>query len=223
MRSTSSPRKPKTGQAPIIRNMIPHAKLSAQMHSSRMRKPVEPSERCGVRMAAKIFGSEWGTGFAPLSPFMAAIIRKTMAKQTTGRKAPQPRRKPPGKTASAPRKGNRLKSATLRAAADREAAHGELPQWTEAEVEEAFRRFAAANPAPRGELQSINPFTLLIAVVLSAQATDAGVNKATPALFELADTPEKMVKVGEARVRSLIKTIGLYRTKAKNVIALSRI
>jgi endonuclease-3 len=153
---------------------------------------------------------------------MAAIIRKTMAKQTTGRKAAQPRRKPPGKTAIAPRKGTRLKSAKLRAAADREAAHGELPQWTEAEVEEAFRRFAAANPAPRGELQSVNPFTLLIAVVLSAQATDAGVNKATPALFKLADTPEKMVKLGDARVRSLIKTIGLYRTKAKNVIALSR-
>ena len=79
-----------------------------------------------------------------------------------------------------------------------------------AEVEEAFRRFAAANPDPRTELQSINPFTLLVAVVLSAQATDAGVNKATPALFALADTPEKMVALGEARVRDLIKTIGLY-------------
>ena len=101
------------------------------------------------------------------------------------------------------------------------AAHGALPQWTKAEIEEAFRRFAAANPAPRGELQHINPFTLLVAVVLSAQATDAGVNKATPALFALADTPEKMVALGEARVRDLIKTIGLYRTKAKNVIALS--
>jgi len=98
-----------------------------------------------------------------------------------------------------------------------------LPQWTNAEIEEAFRRFAAANPTPRGELEHINPFTLLIAVVLSAQATDAGVNKATPALFKLADTPEKMIKLGEARVRSLIKTIGLYRTKAKNVIGLSRI
>ena len=86
----------------------------------------------------------------------------------------------------------------------------EPPQWTPAEVEEAFRRFAAANPDPRSELQYINPFTLLVAVVLSAQATDAGVNKATPALFALADTPEKMVALGEARVRDLIKTIGLY-------------
>src|SRR6202034_4872628 len=91
-----------------------------------------------------------------------------------------------------------------------------------AEIEEAFRRFQAANPAPKGELQHINPFTLLVAVVLSARATDAGVNKATPALFKLADTPEKMARLGEARVRGLVKTIGLYRTKAKNVIALSR-
>ena len=119
-------------------------------------------------------------------------------------------------------KAARVKSGKAQAKADIEAAHGELPQWTKAEVEEAFRRFAAANPDPRSELQYINPFTLLVAVVLSAQATDAGVNKATPALFKLADTPEKMVKLGEPRVRSLIKTIGLYRTKAKNVIALSR-
>src|SRR5712671_990915 len=95
--------------------------------------------------------------------------------------------------------------------------------WTPAETEEAFRRFQAANPAPRGELAHINPYTLLVAVVLSAQATDAGVNKATPALFAAADTPGKMVALGEARVRDLIKTIGLYRTKARNVIRLSEI
>jgi endonuclease-3 len=95
--------------------------------------------------------------------------------------------------------------------------------WTPAEVTEVFRRFAAANPEPRGELQHINPYTLLVAVVLSAQATDAGVNKATPALFAAADTPEKMVALGEDKVRDLIKTIGLFRTKAKNVIALSEL
>ena len=94
--------------------------------------------------------------------------------------------------------------------------------WTNAQIEEVFRRFAKANPEPKGELKHINPFTLLVAVVLSAQATDAGVNKATPALFALADTPEKMVKLGEERVRELIKTIGLFRTKAKNVVELSR-
>jgi endonuclease III len=89
-------------------------------------------------------------------------------------------------------------------------------------TEAIFERLAAANPVPKGELQYINPFTLLVAVVLSAQATDAGVNKATPALFAIADTPEKMAAVGEERLAERIKTIGLYRTKAKNVIALSR-
>jgi endonuclease-3 len=94
--------------------------------------------------------------------------------------------------------------------------------WTAAEVEEAFRRFRQANPEPKGELEHINPYTLLVAVLLSAQATDSGVNKATKALFAIADTPEKMVALGEERLQGFIKTIGLYRTKAKNVIALSR-
>jgi endonuclease-3 len=100
------------------------------------------------------------------------------------------------------------------------AAKGSSP-WTAAEVEEAFRRFKAANPEPKGELEYVNPYTLLVAVVLSAQATDAGVNKATRALFAAADTPKKMIALGEPRVRDMIKTIGLYRNKAKNVIALS--
>jgi endonuclease-3 len=116
----------------------------------------------------------------------------------------------------------RVKGPAARAAADTRAEHAEIPAWTKAEIEEAFRRFKAANPEPQTELRHTNPFTLLVSVVLSAQATDAGVNKATPALFALADTPEKMAKLGEPKVRSLIKTIGLYRTKAKNVIALSK-
>ncbi len=98
-----------------------------------------------------------------------------------------------------------------------------LTPWTHAEVVEAFTRFRAANPEPKGELEHVNPYTLLIAVALSAQATDAGVNKATRNLFPLADTPEKMVALGEERVRDLIKTIGLYKGKAKNVIALSKV
>ena len=85
-----------------------------------------------------------------------------------------------------------------------------------------FQRFAAADPHPKSELEYVNPFTLLVAVVLSAQATDAGVNKATRALFKIADTPEKMVRLGEDSVRDFIKTIGLYRNKARNVIELSR-
>lgn len=90
------------------------------------------------------------------------------------------------------------------------------------QIEAFFARLAALNPEPKGELEHTNPFTLLVAVVLSAQATDKGVNKATGPLFALADTPEKMLALGEERVRDFIKTIGLFRTKAKNVIALSQ-
>jgi endonuclease-3 len=88
-------------------------------------------------------------------------------------------------------------------------------------IKEMFRRLQAANPTPVSELVYINTFTLLVAVVLSAQATDAGVNKATRPLFAIADTPEKMVALGEDKLRDYIKTIGLFRNKAKNVIALS--
>ncbi|HEY7989771.1 MAG TPA: endonuclease III [Stellaceae bacterium] len=90
-------------------------------------------------------------------------------------------------------------------------------------VAEFFRRLAESRPAPETELRYESPYTLLVAVVLSAQATDAGVNRATPALFAAASTPAKMVKLGEAKVRDYIKTIGLYRTKAKNIVALSKL
>src|ERR1700691_4264102 len=101
-------------------------------------------------------------------------------------------------------------------------ARKESRQARAARTEKIFERLAAANPAPKGELQYINPFTLLVAVVLSAQATDAGVNKATPALFAIADTPEKIAALGVEKRPDLTKSIGLYRTKAKNLIALSR-
>ena len=89
-------------------------------------------------------------------------------------------------------------------------------------IEEIFARFHKANAEPKGELEYVNPFTLLVAVVLSAQATDAGVNKATRPLFAIADTPQKMLALGEDKVRDMVKTIGLFRTKAKNVVELSR-
>ncbi|CCQ72229.1 endonuclease III [Magnetospira sp. QH-2] len=91
-----------------------------------------------------------------------------------------------------------------------------------ADVEEFYRRLAAERPEPKGELDYVNPYTLLVAVVLSAQATDKGVNKATGPLFAIADTPAKMVALGEETVRDYIKTIGLFNTKAKNVIGLSQ-
>src|SRR5215470_1555458 len=148
-----------------------------------------------------------------------------MAKKTSRKSA-----KVKLKTASRPRAGKagaegrakaRIK-ARVKSAKSAAKPAGKPKRWTEAEITEAFRRFHEAHPEPRGELQHINPFTLLVAVVLSAQATDAGVNKATPALFAAADTPQKMVALGEDKVRDYIKTIGLFRTKAKNVIALSR-
>jgi endonuclease III len=92
-----------------------------------------------------------------------------------------------------------------------------------ADIDEFFRRLAADNPAPKTELEYINPYTLLVAVVLSAQATDIGVNKATGPLFQIVQTPQQMVELGEERLRQYIRTIGLFNTKAKNVIKLSEI
>ena len=137
-----------------------------------------------------------------------------------------PRRKsrptaPAAKAAARPRQRRQAKSAKADKATPKHRCRGTSPGRR---PRSRRRSAASATPIPsrRGELEHINPFTLLVAVVLSAQATDAGVNKATPALFALADTPEKMVALGEDRVRELIKTIGLFRTKAKNVIALSQ-
>jgi endonuclease-3 len=135
-----------------------------------------------------------------------------MAKKSTKKAAKKARK---GKTAT-------VKTAPKRVKADAKAEMGAVKRMTAAQIEEAFRRFKAASPEPKTELQHCNPFTLLVAVVLSAQATDAGVNKATPALFAAADTPEKMAALGEDRIRDLIKTIGLFRNKARNVAELSR-
>ncbi|MCA1442526.1 endonuclease III [Ensifer sp. IC4062] len=115
-----------------------------------------------------------------------------------------------------PKQPSKSNAATVRPARTRRRS-----AYSAAEVEEIFRRFSVQRPEPRGELEHVNPFTLLVAVALSAQATDAGVNKATRALFAVADTPQKMLALGEEKLRDYIKTIGLYRNKAKNVIALS--
>jgi endonuclease-3 len=93
--------------------------------------------------------------------------------------------------------------------------------YTRDEVEEIFRRFSVQRPEPMGELEHLNAYTLLVAVVLSAQATDAGVNKATRKLFKIADTPEKMLALGDEKLGDYIRTIGLWRAKTKNVMALS--
>ena len=96
------------------------------------------------------------------------------------------------------------------------------PKLTRAQITKIYTHLQTLDPHPQTELHYINPFTLVVAVALSAQATDVGVNKATKPLFAIADTPEKMLTIGEDALRDYIKTIGLYKTKAKNVIGLSR-
>ena len=116
-----------------------------------------------------------------------------------------------------------LRSIESRIAASTVSRVGALAKLKPDQIEAFYAALAKERPDPRGELDYINPFTLLVAVVLSAQATDASVNKATEPLFKIVDTPEKMLKLGEAKLKDYIKTIGLYNMKAKNVIALSRI
>lgn len=145
--------------------------------------------------------------------------RKTAQKRVTSAKKPaKSRAKPAAKTTT--------KQAGKPAAKGRKKAapsHPMSPPLGDNALHEMFARFSQQRPEPKGELDYVNAYTLLVAVVLSAQATDVGVNKATRHLFPLADTPEKMVALGEERVRALIRTIGLYKTKAKNVIALSEL
>jgi len=176
---------------------------------------------------------------------MAKIIRPSRAKKSIPRSRPKPsvKRSPatPALTSKPGSKSGRVAKQAPKAAATKgakpvpakpstakpvtaksaTAKSSTAKPWTDAEVFEAFSRFRHANPEPKGELEHLNPFTLLVAVVLSAQATDAGVNRATRALFQVADSPQKMLALGEDSLRDYIKSIGLYRTKAKNVIALS--
>jgi endonuclease III len=152
---------------------------------------------------------------------MAKITRKPLLKSrsTVSKRG----RNLPGPSAAAPKRNKPARKPVVKTgpALRAKKSVGALRRWTSAEVREAFSRFQKANPDPKGELEHLNPYTLLVAVVLSAQATDAGVNKATRALFAVADTPQKMLALGEEKLRDYIKTIGLYRTKARNVIALS--
>jgi endonuclease III len=191
--------------------MIPEAKLIPPNASITARKPTAGRERCGVRIAENNVGS----GARPLSGVMVIHYTSIMPRKTTPRR---PKTAPKKVRAKSPA---RVARGTARPVS-RQRTSKQAKAWTPADVEEAFRRFSAANPEPEGELKHINPYTLLIAVVLSAQATDAGVNKATSVLFAVADTPAKMVALGEEKLRDYIRTIGLFRTKAKNVIALSQ-
>ena len=134
----------------------------------------------------------------------------SVLKSAAARKKSAPKKKAPAakKVAAAKKAPAAKKSRRVRRVVDAAA------------VQEIFTRFQKANPEPKGELEHVNAFTLLVAVVLSAQATDVGVNKATRPLFAIADTPQKMLALGEDKVRDYIKTIGLFRNKSKNVITL---
>jgi len=139
----------------------------------------------------------------------SSAVSRTTAIGAAGAKAP--------KTSKS---GAAVKKATSKPRPAKRRTSRRRPKLKTDDVREVFRRFHASEPEPKGELEHVNPFTLLVAVLLSAQATDAGVNKATRPLFAIADTPEKMLSLGEDKVREAVKTIGLFRNKAKNVIAL---
>jgi endonuclease-3 len=174
-----------------------------------MNKSTKPSVK---KMSSR--GGSTIKSYSPGLPTGKASTKAEFKKATAGKVVPKSASKSVSKSASRPARAAKKKPAKSQPKAVR--------PWTAAEVYEAFSRFRKANPKPKGELEHLNPYTLLVAVVLSAQATDAGVNKATRALFAVADTPQKMLALGEERLRDYIKTIGLYRTKAKNVIALSQ-
>jgi endonuclease-3 len=185
----------------------------------------EPTRNAPARPPSET-GTANGKG-KPASAAKAKATAKTKAKPKA-KTAPKSNAKPSIKTrssrsaaASPPESpAVRKRPSTRKSHADARAVAPDRPIYSEAEVERLFAAFARDNPEPKGELDHVNAFTLLVAVVLSAQATDVGVNKATAELFRLADTPAKMLALGEDRVRDLIKTIGLYRTKARNVILL---
>ncbi|BAF89682.1 endonuclease III/Nth precursor [Azorhizobium caulinodans ORS 571] len=169
---------------------------------------------------------------APATKATAKAVSSTKAASTTKpRKAPASTR-----SGLAPPKGLKAKAEAAglapgaakprrRAVANAAAAvHGRtVTPWSDDDIFEAFSRFERLNPEPKGELEYHDPFTLLVAVVLSAQATDVGVNKATRGLFAAAPTPKAMFALGEEGVAQFIRTLGLYRGKAKNVVELSRL
>jgi endonuclease-3 len=152
----------------------------------------------------------------PVPPLVAQQMMRLSLSMT------QPKRRPAAAPPRATRTNSPKAAAKTAAAKKTKRAKPQKGAADPARVREIFARFAALNPHPKGELDYVNPFTLLVAVVLSAQATDAGVNRATKGLFAAASTPQQMLALGEEGVRERIKTIGLFRAKAKNVVALSR-
>lgn len=157
----------------------------------------------------------------PKAPLVSVTGKAAKVPAVGKAKVGAPSKAPAGKAAPPPAPLPRRNKAVANAAA---AVHGRtVSPWTEAEITEAFSRFEAQDPEPKGELDHTDAFTLLVAVVLSAQATDTGVNKATKGLFAAAATPAAMAALGEDQVAHHIRTLGLFRGKAKNVVELSRL
>jgi endonuclease-3 len=178
----------------------------------------QPPREKNVRLRLRIRVFPWDHAPEPFSRQSFDPITRDMRKGSKASEAGVPQ----AESVAAPRGTPAPKLAGTTGAKTRSAPKTKRVKKPDpARIEEIFRRFQAADPEPKGELYSVNPYTLLVAVVLSAQATDAGVNKATKPLFAIADTPQKMVALGEADLRDMIKTIGLFRMKAKHVIALS--
>src|SRR5579875_3224397 len=179
---------------------MPETKLIPEISAISSQNPVGLRLRWGISTASKKTrpAGRGGDGDSLIRPII------------WGRRACGKGRAPP------PARGRRAKAA-FGSGCDA----GKVAAMNKPAIEEFFRRLAAQRPDPRSELSYINPYTLLVAVVLSAQATDASVNKATAALFAVADTPQKMLKLGEAGLGRYIRTNGLYNGKAKNIIALS--
>ena len=203
---------------------MPVAKLMTPSTIINIRKPLRLSERCGVSTAEKIVGS---VGPVVVRCHGRSLYRNYGAQDTTqgGTQGRPQRCRGERRRAACARRAAARRSSKVRASAWRPTRKPPPARCRNGHRRRSRKRSAASRPpcpSRKGELKHINPFTLLVAVVLSAQATDAGVNKATPALFAAADTPQKMAAFGEERVRELIKTIGLFRTKAKNVVALSK-
>ncbi|MFG1185297.1 endonuclease III [Xanthobacter aminoxidans] len=186
-------------------------------------KPPRPTRATkGAKVAAGASGTTGKGAKAPAKGKAAKAPASGTAKAAPASKASGGKTssgtKPTGKTAAPlPRRNKAVANAAA-------AVHGRtVSPWSDAEITEAFTRFEAQDPEPKGELDHTDAFTLLVAVVLSAQATDTGVNKATKGLFAAASTPAAMVALGEDQVAHHIRTLGLFRGKAKNVVELSRL
>ena len=191
---------------PAKNKLVKTRKTSRKLSAKTSKMTNKTKAHCSQKSVTGAVKSGAGTGKTALSS-KPATKRSGAVKSTTGtggkKKAQAAKKKPAAKKRPAGKK--RLPRCKL----------------NKAEIEELFARFAADTPEPTGELNYSNPYTLLVAVALSAQATDVGVNKATRKLFEIVDSPQKMLVLGEEKLRDMIKTIGLYRNKAKNVIAMS--